>query len=276
QLNGQTADYCSDRPWNFALDALFQAYGLINASDAYVLLKRNGYPLSASDDAAVREWLRKSAEAVNSSFQAWTRWADAHPTSSAYTRYRSDNHLSWALAGLLAASVALEDSALAGYVLDGTSWTDRRNGAYANPSHIKDVINRAIESGTGSANEGRVYEEKILRDPALGYSLFHLWAMSLVAQTAEVNYARPGFWNYVAPNGGSLSKAYQRYTAFILGERASPQAGEAPPTSYAWLYELAYAHWPQARMRDTVLVSARNRFIIQSFGPVTLLLGEPL
>lgn len=93
KLDGQTQDYCSDRPWNFALDGVFQAYGLINASDAYVLLKRNGYALPAADDASVREWLRKKAEAVNPSFQAWTRWADAHPTSSAFTRYRSDNHL---------------------------------------------------------------------------------------------------------------------------------------------------------------------------------------
>lgn len=276
RLTGQTDGYCSTRPWNFALDGLFQAYGLINASDAYVLLKRNGYALTATDDAAVREWLRKAAEAVNSSFQAWTRWADAHPTSGSYTRYRSDNHLSWGLAGLLAASVALQDAALAGYVLDGTSWTDRRNGAYANPSHIKDVINRAIESGTGTANEGRIYEEKILRDPPIGYSLFHLWAMSLVAQTAEVNYARPGFWNHVTPNGGSIRKAFDRYTAFILGERASPQAGEGPPTSYAWLYELAYDHWPEARFRGTVLTSPRNRFIIQSIGVPTLLLGETL
>ncbi|MFP2957832.1 alginate lyase family protein [Myxococcus sp. 1LA] len=255
RLNGQTEGFCSNRPWNFALDGLFQTYGLINASDAYVLLKRNGYALSAADDTAVREWLRKSAEAVNSSFQAWTRWADANPNSSAFARYRSDNHLSWALAGLLAASVALQDEALAKYVLDGTSWTDRRNGAYANPSHVKDVINRAIESGTGAANEGRIYEEKILRDPAIGYSLYHLWALSLIAQTAEVNYARPGFWSHVTPNGGSIRKAYDRYTAFILGERPSPQAGEGPPTSYSWLYEMAYDHWPEARFRTTILAA---------------------
>lgn len=274
KLDGQTVEYCSNRPWNFALDGLFQTYGLINASDAYVLLKRNGYPLSATDDAAVREWLRKSAEAVNSSFQAWTRWADAHPTSSSFTRYRSDNHLSWGLAGLLAAAVALQDSALAGYVLDGTSWTDRRNGAYANPSHIKDIIHRAIESGTGTANEGRLYEEKILRDPPIGYSLYHLWAMSLVARNAEVNYARPGFWDYAGPNGGSIHKAYTRYAAFILGERASPQASEAAPTDYRWLYELGYAQWPETRLKSVIQVGPRNRYIVQSIGPVTLAVGE--
>ncbi|WP_223637628.1 hypothetical protein [Corallococcus sp. EGB] len=74
---------------------MLHAYGRINASEAYVLLKRNGYALPGADDAAVREWLRKSAEAVNSNFQAWTRWADAHPTSSAFARYlfRQPPHL---------------------------------------------------------------------------------------------------------------------------------------------------------------------------------------
>ncbi|NOK38137.1 hypothetical protein HMI49_33550 [Corallococcus exercitus] len=276
KLDGQTTDYCSDRPWNFALDGVFQAYGLINASDAYVLLKRNGYALPAADDTAVREWLRKTAEAVNSSFQAWTRWADAHPTSSAFTRYRSDNHLSWGLAGLMAASVALQDTALAGYVMDGTAWTDRRNGAYANPSFIKDVINRAIESGTGTANEGRVYEEKILRDPPIGYSLFHLWAMSLVARGAEVNYARPGFWDYAGAGGGTLHKAYTRYAAFILGERASPQASEGPPKDYRWLYELGFTKWREARLKSVIQVGTRNQYIVQSIGPVTLVVGETL
>ncbi|RKH83651.1 hypothetical protein D7Y21_26090 [Corallococcus sp. AB045] len=32
--------------------------------------------------------------------------------------------------------------------------------------------------------------------------------------------------------GGSIHKAYTRYAAFILGERASPQASEGPPKDY--------------------------------------------
>ncbi|NMO17476.1 hypothetical protein HPC49_21375 [Pyxidicoccus fallax] len=88
--------------------------------------------------------------------------------------------------------------------------------------------------------------------------------MSLIAQAAEVNYARPGFWNHVTPNGGSIRKAFDRYSAFILGERASPQAGEAPPTNSAWLYEMAYDPWREARFRNVILTAPRNRFIIQS------------
>lgn len=172
--------------------------------------------------------------------------------------------------------MALQDSSLAGYVLDGTSWTDRRNGAYANPSFIKDVINRAIESGTGTANERRIYEEKSLRDPPIGYALFHLWAMSLVARNAEVNDARPGFWDYAGAGGGSIHKAYTRYAAFILGERVSPQASEDPPQDYRWLYELGYAQWQEARLKSVIQVGTRNQYILQSIGPVALVVGEPL
>ncbi|WP_223637625.1 hypothetical protein [Corallococcus sp. EGB] len=69
-------------------------------------------------------------------------------------------------------------------MLNGPSWTDRRNDAYANPSFIKDVIHRAIESGMGTANEGWGYAEKVHCVPPIGNSLFHLWAMSLVARNA--------------------------------------------------------------------------------------------
>src|SRR5690606_28315476 len=112
-FRGSTNDgSCGVRPWHFALDAMWQTYGLINLSDAFLLLTRNGYPLSSEDDATLRDFLRRLVEAVNSSFHAWTRWADAHPRSPSYERYRSDNHLSWCLAGIMAGAVALEDDEL--------------------------------------------------------------------------------------------------------------------------------------------------------------------
>ena len=134
---------------------------------------------------AISAWLLALTEAVNSGFNAWTKWADAHPNSSSYERYRSDNHLSWALAGLIAGATALGDDELAAYVLDGGSWTDSYEGAYQNPSSIRSVIDWAIEP------DGRMYEEKILRDPPIGYSFFHLWAMMLVARVAEVHHQPP-------------------------------------------------------------------------------------
>src|SRR5690606_14816203 len=67
------------RPWNFALDAMWQTYGLVGASDAYYILKRNGYTLTPNDDTNYRNFIKRIASAVNSGFHAWTKWADYHP-----------------------------------------------------------------------------------------------------------------------------------------------------------------------------------------------------
>ena len=268
--------FCSSRPWNFALDAMWQAYGLVNIADAYLLLTLNGYTMDPADDAAIRAFILELTEAVNASFHAWTRWADEHPSSSSFERYRTDNHLSWALAGLIAGAVALDDAALAAYVLDGGSWTDSRGTSYTNPSYIGDVLDRAIESGTGAANEGRIYEELILRDPPIGYALFHLWAMMLVAQTAEIHHGRD-LWTLAGADGGDIHLAYDRYAGFILGEDISPEpTQEGDLTVQAWLYELAYRRWGTQRYADVINAGSRISFIIQSIGPVALALGEIL
>lgn len=264
-----------DRPWNFALDAMWQTYGLINVADAYVLLVRNGHAPAVPDNALIRAWILDLVEAVNSSFHAWTRWADAHPNSGSTTRYRSDNHLSWCLAGLLAGAIALDDDALARYVLDGGTWVDRRAGPYANPSHIRDVIDRAIESGTGAENEGRVYEELILRNPPIGYSIFHLWPMALVARMAAIRFGED-LWTFAGQDGGTIRLAFERYAAFVLGERASPRPDQDGDLSgHRWLWELACARWPTERFRQVVESGTRNAYIVQSIGPVTFLVGEP-
>ncbi|MBW2458301.1 MAG: alginate lyase family protein [Deltaproteobacteria bacterium] len=275
-ITGMTDGYCSDRPWNFALDAMWQTYGLINTADAYLLLSRNGYVFDSADEQAIRDLILRVTEAVNSSFHAWTRWADAHPSSSSFERYRADNHLSWCLAGLLAGAAALQDDALAAYVLTGGSWTDSQAGPYENPSHVRDVIDRAIESGTGEDNEGRVYEELILRDPPIGYSFFHLWALGLTARIAEVHYG-DDVWSFVGTDGGGLELAYERYVAFMLGERQSPEPQqEGDLTASSWQYELVYRRWPTDRFQEAIEVTSRNAFILQSIGPVTFLLGEEL
>ncbi len=267
-LDDQTDGYCSDRPWNFALDAMWQTYGLINISDAYLLLTRNGYGLSPEDDATLRAWILRVTEAVNASHLSWTKWADAHPNSGSYERYRSDNHLSWCLAGLIAASAALEDDALASYVLEGGSWTDSRSGAYANPSSIRAVIDWAIEP------DGRVYEEKILRDPPIGYSLFHLWAMTLVARTAEVHFDDGALWDYTGDDGGGLRAVHDRYAGFILGTKTSPEPDqEGDLLGERWIYEAAVSVWDTPEHREVIDAGDRNTWIIQSIGAVPLLIG---
>lgn len=268
QLDDQTDGYCSDRPWNFALDAMWQTYGLINISDAYLLLSRNGHSFSAEDDAILRAWILRVTEAVNAGFHSWTKWADAHPNSGSYERYRADNHLSWCLAGLIAAAAALEDEALAAYVLDGGTWTDSRSGAYANPSSIRSVIDWAIEP------DGRVYEEKILRDPPIGYSLFHLWAMMLVARTAEVHFDDGAVWDYTGDDGGALEAVHDRYAGFILGTKISPEPDqEGDLLGDRWIYEAAVSVWDKPEHREVIDAGDRNTWIIQSIGAVPLLIG---
>ncbi|NVB38005.1 alginate lyase family protein [Pseudenhygromyxa sp. WMMC2535] len=267
-LDDMTDGYCSDRPWNFALDTMWQAYGLTNIADSYLLLTRNGYALSEADDAALRDWILRVTEAVNSSFQAWTKWADAHPSSSVYERYRSDNHLSWAMVGLISAAVALDDDALADYVLEGGEWTDSRTGAYANPSSVRELIDYAIEG------DGLVYEEKILRDPPVGYSFFHLWALSAIARVAELHYPEHDIWAYAGEDGGSLKLAFDRYAGFITGTKVSPEPDQEPDlTTYNFLYELPVARWDEAEHLEALTAASRNRWIIQNFGPVAVLVG---
>ncbi|EDY82460.1 hypothetical protein VDG1235_2082 [Verrucomicrobiia bacterium DG1235] len=273
RFDGMTdSGFCGDRPWNMALDGMWQTYGLINVCDAFVMMKAGGYEFGEGNEERVEIWIRSLAEAVNSSFHAWTRWADAHRGSRAYTRYRSDNHLSWCLAGLMAAAVALDDDDLAAYVLSGGSWKDSKAGVYANPSSIREVIDLAVEADEGGRNHGRIYEEKIRRDPPVGYSFFHLWPMSLVATMAEKRYGE-NLWSYQGSDGVGLEDAYRRYAGYVLGEMESPRPEqEGSRTGYAWLFEIAASVWPD----EDVFQQARDKgnrmkYMRQSIGPVSLI-----
>ncbi|MDQ8185180.1 alginate lyase family protein [Pelagicoccus sp. SDUM812002] len=268
-FDGMTEDgYCGHRPWNFALDTMWQTYGLINASDAYLLLKNGGHKFK--DEARVRRWIRDLAEAVNSSFHAWTRWADHNESSRAYTRYRSDNHLSWCLAGLAAAGVSLGDRELVQYVINGGSWNDSKGGEYRNPSSIKSVIALAIEDE--GETRGRIYEEKIRREPPVGYSFFHLWPMSLVAVISE-RHGIEDVWDYCPEDQAGLKEAYRRYAEYILELRESPNPKqERRRNSYSWLFEIASSQWPEERLfREARDLGDRNKNTSQSIGPVSLI-----
>ncbi len=274
---GMTTDgYCGSRPWNMALDAMWQTYGLINVSDAYILLRQGGHAFDRVDEAVVRVWIRALAEAVNSSFHAWTRWADAHKGSRAYTRYRADNHLSWCLAGLLAAAAALDDEDLAAYVLEGEVWEDSKAGRYANPSSIRAVIDIAIEADAEGKNAGRIYEEKIRRDPPVGYAMFHLWPMALVASIAEKHYG-DDVWSFKGADGAGLREAYRRYAAYALGEWDSPRPDqEGSRRGRSWIFELAANVWPEeTKIQEALAAGKRGKHVVQSGGPLTLLYGKP-
>lgn len=254
------------RPWNMALDGMFQGYGLINFADAYALLTRNGYTLNSTDDTAIRNYLRSLTAAVNSSYHAWSRWADAHGctasnNSDTCIRYRSDNHLSWGQAPILAAAAALGDQTIANYVLAGGTWDDGRSGPVANTSHMKYVINRAILS------TGQIYDEApesvggIERD---GYAFYHLWAMEIAARADDVNFHQ-GLWVYKGTDGKGLREAY---TA------EAPRVFSGQNSGDNWQYELPYNRWGDSTFLSARDESARTAFIEQSFGPVVLLFGQ--
>lgn len=267
-LLGRTQGFKSPRPWDLALNAMFQTHGLTNACDALLLLQLNGHAFAVGEKAKIREWLFNLAKAVNSSFHAWTKWADnAHP-DGAFTRYRSDNHLSWCHVGLLSAAVADFDSSLVDYVLRGGVW-ERYGDGYANPSHVGDVIDRAIESspsGDSPEHEGRMYEEKIRRDPPIGYSIYHLTAMSLVAQIAKVHVGED-VWSWTGEDNAGMPLALERYAEYLLGTKTSPTPSERYHTFHRLPWEL---------VGDSAVVDASERrwHYQQAIGPVAFLLGK--
>jgi hypothetical protein len=276
-LAGKTEGFSSDRPWNFGLDMVWQAYGLINAADAALLLEHGG----RSPDPEIDAWLVALTEAVNSGFHAWTRWADENEgrlgrfhagsrqddlvqESAGVERHRADNHLSWALAGLLAGAAVLEDPGLAAYVLEGGAWEDRRAGRYRNSSPIGDVIDRAIEGGAGET-AGRVFEERIRREPPIGYALFHLEAMSLVARIADLHFGA-NVWDMAGADGAGMRDAYRRYAPW-LDELTGREAKSR------WLAALSPRGW--AGPERAVFVAARPlpEQMNHAVGPARLLFG---
>ena len=257
RLRGMTPAFCSFRPWNMALDGIFQGYGLINFSDSYVLLRDNGYTFSSGDKTVITTYIRNLTEAVNSSFHAWTRWADAHSTSSSYVRYRADNHLSWGLASLLAASVALKDQQLADYAMSGGTWNDSRSGPYKNPSHVKSLIDLAVLS------DGRIVDPVNFGRPE-SYTYFHLWALQLVSRIAEIHYGQD-MWNYKGNDGAGLQKAYESAAVKVINKQFA---------SDGWQYELVYGKWQTSQFDQARSAGTRPYYILQSIGPVTLLLGK--
>jgi len=274
-FDGIEEGFCNNS-WNMGLDSIWQTYGLINFSDTYVLLTRNGYTLSETENNVLQTWLReKLLPATNAGFHTWTRWADAHPSSSAYTRYRSDNHLSWSLAGLASAAAALNDETLWAYVYKGGSYNDGYSGNYANPSHFEAHLGRAID------NDGVVYDQAVRASEHKGlfYANFSTWALSLVAQIAEVAKGE-NYWEFEAEGGGSLVKAFDNYAPYTAGDKAPPDAEETTdPQFFRFMYEWLVGNSWVTGERLALYTSARNsaarnQIIQQSIGPVALVTGD--
>lgn len=278
RIAGMTEGFHSARPWNFALAVMWQTYGLINASDAYLLLSRTGPGLNAADRAALSDWIRRLAEGVNSSLHAWTRWADgsearrraAGETAPVARRYRADNHVSWALAGLLAAAAALDDRALADYALHGAEWRDRRAGRQANSTPLLRLLDLAIEAGPEPETAGRIYEERLPRDPPVGYALFHLQALALAARIAEIHFATD-LWRFRGADGAGLLDSFGRYRAYLAGDRTSPDPDER--MGQPWLFALSPPGFGGPERAALLAAKPLPAHLSHAIGPVDLLFG---
>jgi hypothetical protein len=170
------------------------------------------------------------------------------------------------MAGLLAGAAVLEDAALARYVLDGGPWVDRRAGAYTNTSPLRSVIDRAIDEG------GLLWEEKIGRDPPIGYALFHLEAMTLAARIAELHFGEDA-WTWRGADGAGMIDAFERYAGFVSGERALPPE-QYTPMNARWLFALSPPGFGGDARDRLIAADALPTRMPHAIGPVALLFGE--
>ena len=274
-FDGIEEGFCN-KSWNMALDSIWQTYGLINFSDVYAILTRNDYAIAVEDQTLLGNWLRNGLiPATNSGCHAWTRWADAHTGSSAFTRYRSDNHLSWCLAGLAAAAAALNDDGLWSYTFTGGVYDDGYSGPYANPSNFEAQVGFAV------AGDGEVYDQAVRASSHNGlfYGHFSLWALSLAAQIAEVHKGN-NYWTFEGSRGGSLADAFDYYARYGAGDLPPPDAEETTdPAFFRFLYEMLVGNDWVTGTRESLYQRARDRqsrtqIIMQGIGPVSLLTGD--
>lgn len=274
-FDGIEEGFCNNS-WNMALDSMWQGYGLINFSDVYAILTRNGYQLSAADRTVLQRWLsRELFPAMNAGCHSWTRWADNHTGSSAYTRYRSDNHLSWCVAGWSSVAAALNDEAMWNYTFKGGTFDDGHSGPYANPANFEAQVGYAVSAS------GEIYDQAVRASSHKGlfYGNFSLWSLSLAAQIAEVHKGI-NYWTFTGSRNGSLMTALDYYARYTAGDLAPPDAEETTdPAFFRFLYEMVVGNqWVNGereslyrRARDS---SARTQVVSQAIGPVSLLTGD--
>ena len=278
-FTGIEEGYCN-RSWNMLLDSVWQAYGLINFSIAYSILidtpelQRN---YTAELDNS-RRWLIKEAiPAVNAGLHAWTKFADENPTSRAYQRYRADNHIAWALAGLATAGLALQDKALIDYVYYGEPWDDGISGPYPNSSALINYIPVAINQ------QGEVFDqaERAKQNKGFFYGNFSLWAM-VISATAIDLAGYPSLWAYHKEDSGSIQDALIYYAPYIAGDIPLPDPHEnTNPKFFSFIARMAIPHLKLSKSEKASLVAAANAIerperISQSPGHIGLVTQKPV
>lgn len=278
-FDGMEKGYCN-RSWNMMLDSVWQTYGLMNFSIAYSII--NDTPDLSSQYAnelqVAEQWLTHQAvPAVNAGLHAWTRFADANPTSGAYQRYRADNHITWALAGLAAAGMALQQDQLLDYVYYGKPWDDGVSGLYSNSSALVEFLPAAIKS------DGEVFDqaERAIQHKGFFYGNFSLWAMVMSAEIME----RAGYaplWEYRSENSGSIQDALIYYAPYVSGERAlTDQEETTEPEFFSFISRIALPHLNLNEKNRRLLVAAATASekpgrVSQPPGHIGLISPEPL
>jgi hypothetical protein len=274
---GVERGFCN-RSWNMMLDSIWQTYGLINFSEAYNMLISSGYAATRKNDLElIGEWISKElVPAVNSGLHAWTKFADTHRHSAAYERYRSDNHLSWCLAGLATAGLALNDRALLDYVYYGTTYDDGVSGPYENPSALVKLIPFAIKPS------GEVYDESVRASQHKGffYGNFSLWALVITAlNTEKAGY--PAVWmQKMTPESGTIAAALDRYAPYIANEKPLDDTEEKTnPEFFSFIYRLILPmDWVSEGRKELYLKAAmtgRSQNIRQGLGSIDLITAPP-
>ncbi len=277
-FSGVERGFCN-RSWNMLLDSIWQTYGLLNFSISYGILSQDDQILDIYDQELIKakHWLRTELiPAVNSGFHAWTKYADFNPRSAAYERYRSDNHISWCLAGLATAGLALNDKALLDYVYYGTGFDDGISGPYNNPSSLLKFIPLAI------GEDGSVYDQHVRAKQHKGYFYgnFSLWALVMAASATE-KAGYPPLWNYATSESGSITLALEYYARYASGELPLPDPEEETSADFfSFVYRLALPYMDAERDNLHLLTKAAKsnsgaQYIKQGPGSISLTTPEP-
>lgn len=274
---GVERGFCN-RSWNMMLDSIWQTYGLINFSEAYSILKHSGLSTSYSIELeTIRSWLKtKLVPAVNSGLHAWTKYADLNPRSAAYIRYRSDNHISWSLAGLATAGVALNDKHLLDYVYYGTAYDDGISGMYENPSSLIKFIPYAIKPS------GEVFDEaeRSRQHKGFFYGNFSLWALIVAAiNTDKAGY--PPIWEtQMTETSGTVAGALDRYAPYVANISPIIDTEEkTKPEFFSFIYRLiAPMEWVQGERKSLYIKAAQAPYpqvVRQGLGSIDLISISP-
>ncbi len=274
---GVERGFCN-RSWNMMLDSIWQTYGLINFAEAYSILNASDLSKQHRNELdQIRLWMKsKLIPAVNAGFHTWTKFADTHPTSAAYQRYRSDNHLSWCLAGLATAGLALNDRALLDYVYYGTAYDDGISGPYENPSALIKLIPYAIKE------TGEVYDEAVRAKQHKGffYGNFSLWALVITAINTEKAGYPPVWEKQFTQNSGTIASALDRYAPYVANDLAITDIEEkTKPEFFSFVYRLVVPmKWVKDERKTLYAKAAQaasSQKIRQGLGSIDLI-TEPL